>query len=200
MTETQELIRHLGTFSYFGIFGISILANIVIPVPEEVVLLALGYVAGTGRINALIVIPIVISGLLLSDIAMFILSRKGNKWILLFYNRFFARRLESRRAWLQRHIKKVIFFSRFLVQLRFLGPFMAGQEKVSWRDFITYELAALIIYVPFLIWAGGFFQNRIEDVISGIGIVRNIILLCIGLLILVSLSRFIYKYLFSKTE
>ena len=191
MTDTQVLIHQVGALSYFGIFILSLMANVVIPIPEEIVLLAIGFVAGTGRINPYIVIPIVITGLLTSDITIFVLSKRGNKVVNFFYNKFFAKRLADRREWLETHIEKVIFFARFLVQLRFLGPFIAGQSKVSWKKFLTYEMAALIIYVPFLIWAGGYFQDRIEDIGEGVKQARNILFLVIGIIMLIGISKFI---------
>ncbi len=198
MSVTQELISQLGALSYLGIFGVSLLANMVIPVPEEVVLLALGYLAGIGVVNAFILIPIVILGLLISDNVIYYLSKKGNKLINGVYNKFFSRRLESKREWLNLHIEKVIFFSRFLVQLRFLGPFLAGQEKVSWRKFLTYELAALVLYVPFLIWVGFYFRNRVEFIISGVNAIKNAVLIFIGVLLLISLSKVARRFLFDR--
>ncbi len=193
MTGFDTLIIQLGTLSYVGIFGISLLANMVIPVPEEIVVLAIGYVAGTGHINGYILVPIIILGLLLSDTALYFLAKSGNKFINGFYNKLFARRAETKREWIESHMEHVIFFSRFLMQLRFLGPFFAGQTKTPLRKFYTYELAALVLYVPFLIWAGGYFQNRISEIIHGIGLVRNIILLALAIAILISLFKFIYK-------
>ncbi|HSE56464.1 MAG TPA: VTT domain-containing protein [Candidatus Paceibacterota bacterium] len=191
MNETQALIQHLGQFSYLGIFGISILANVVVPVPEEVVLLALGYLARGGRANIFYLIPIVMAGLLVSDIVMYTLSKHNNRLLTRFYNRFFAKRLAGREAWIETHIEKVIFFSRFLIQLRFLGPFIAGQRKVSWKKFLTYELAALVIYVPLVLWAGWYFRSRIDKIVAGIGLVRNGILIAVGITLLISLSKYI---------
>ncbi len=198
MSATHEFINQLGTLSYVGIFGVSIIANVVIPVPEEVILLALGYLAGTGRVNGIILLPIVILGLLVSDVTMYWLSKKGNRLITFFYNKFFAKRLDEKRAWLETHIEKVIFFSRFMVQLRFIGPFLAGQAKVSWRKFLTFELAALVIYVPLYIWAGWYFRERVEFIISGVAEVRNIVLIIAGLVILFSLSKLVYRYAFDR--
>jgi len=200
MTETQELIRHLGMLSYLDIFGVSILANIVIPVPEEAVILAFGYLAGTGRVNGLILIPIVIAGLLTSDIVMYALSKRGNRLILFFYKKFFSKRLERRRAWLESHVEKVIFFSRFMVQLRFLGPFFAGQTRVPLKRFLKYELAALILYVPFFIWVGFYFRNRVEAIVSGINTARNIILIIAGIAIILSLLGALRRFAFKIPE
>lgn len=198
MTEIQVLVEQLGTFSYLGIFGISFLANVVIPVPEEIVLLALGYVAHSGAMSGFVLVPIVMAGLLASDIVMYLLSKKHNRLVTLFYQKVFAPRLRSKRGWLEAHPEKVIFFSRFLVQLRFLGPFMAGQMNVSWRTFIVYELAALVLYVPILIAAGYYFRDRIELIASGVGIVRNGIIILVALAVVLSISKFVYRYLFGE--
>jgi membrane protein DedA with SNARE-associated domain len=89
-------------------------------------------------------------------------------------------------TFIERHIKKIIFFSRFLVQLRFLGPFLGGTKKVPLRTFLTYELAALCIYVPLLLSVGAYFRNRLEAILEGLGTVHNIILIIIGAVILLS--------------
>ncbi len=200
MTETQTLITSLGTLSYIGVFGISMLANVVIPVPEEVVLLALGYVAHIGTINVFYLIPIVILGLFTSDIILYFLSQKNNRFVTYFYAKLFAKRLADKHEWVDHNITKVIFFSRFLIQLRFLGPFMAGQHGVKLRTFITYELAALVIYVPLIVWTGWYFQSRVERIVSGVGLARNIFLIVVGLLILISLLRSAYKALLKTSS
>lgn len=198
MSETSLLIQHLETLSYVGIFIVAIIANVIIPVPEEVILLALGYIAGTGTLNGFIIIPVVILGSVLSDVAMYKLSKSGNRFVMYFYKKFFSRKLEEKRAWLEEHVYKVIFFSRFLVQLRFLGPFFAGQVKVPLREFLRYDIFALIIYVPLYVGVGWYFRNRIEFIVSGVNIVRNVILMVAGAVILISLSKFVRRFLFGK--
>ena len=200
MQTTQTLIAHLSNLSYLSIYGISIIANVFIPVPEEVVLLALGYVARAGHTSIYILIPIVMAGLLTSDIVMFILSQKKNRIVTYFYKKFFAHRLSDKQSWIDDNIESVIFFSRFLIQLRFLGPFLAGQHGVSWKKFLTYELLALIIYVPLVLWCGWYFHGRIEAITAGIGIIRNSILILFGIVVLYSLSRSITHRMFGKKK
>lgn len=191
--EAQVIINQLGTFSYLGIFGVSFLANVIVPVPEEIVLLALGYLTGTGQASIFYIIPIVICGLLASDIIMYLLARGGNTYVTRFYEKFFARRLKSKQVWLEQHIEQVIFYSRFMVQLRFIGPFMAGHLKVPFKKFITYELAALVVYVPLFIWAGKYFHSRIVRIIDGVGIVRNVILISLAIVAVITLLRYSYR-------
>ncbi len=194
MTQSAEIIRQVSALSYLGIFGLSLLANVVIPVPEEISLLAIGYVIGMGKIDPFITTAIVIAGLLVSDLVIFVLARGGNKPLSFIYNKFFARTLSKDPDFVKKHVEKFIFFSRFLVQLRFLGPFLAGKEKTSLRTFLTYEFAALFLYVPILLALGDYFRDRFEAVVSDLGAVRNIILIIIGIFLLLSVMRVIRQF------
>jgi membrane protein DedA with SNARE-associated domain len=194
METGQEIIRHISTLSYVGIFGISFIANVLVPVPEEVIILAMGYVAGTGAINFWITLGVVIVGSLLSDMGMFWLSRHDNKWVKGFYTKIFSRVFPVDHEFLVQHSNKVIFLARFLVQLRFLGPFIAGQVKVPWKKFIAYDLAALLIYMPGLMWAGHYFAKRIDSVFAGVNQVKNIIIVIAGIMILWSFTKMVRDY------
>lgn len=191
--ETSEIIRTVGALSYFGIFGIAFLANIVVPVPEEVVILAIGYVAGTGMINFWIVLPIVIVGMFLSDIIMFTASLRGNKIVRTVYDKFFSKIVPMNQEFIEQHIKKIIFVSRFLVNLRFIGPFLAGQAKATYKQFILLDGGAIVIYATVLLWAGHYFSNRIDSIFDGVGTFKNILLLVIGVVALITIMQAIKK-------
>lgn len=203
MASAQAIISQLGNLSYLGVFGISLIANILIIIPEEVVLLGLGYVARAGKIDIFFIIPVVLVGLLASDCILYFFSRSKNRFIMFFYDKFFSKKLavfspslrKNEPHWYERHIEKIIFYSRFLIQLRFVGPFMAGSLRVSFRKFLTYEVAALVIYVPLLLWIGWYFRSRVEEIITGIGHVKNIIAIGIALLIAFSLIQYLRKRL-----
>ncbi|MES2023324.1 MAG: VTT domain-containing protein [Patescibacteria group bacterium] len=194
MSVTSELIRNIGALSYLEIFGISIISNVIVPVPEEAVLLILGYLAGTQNINGFILAPIVFLGLLLSDIVMYFLSKRGAKVVNFFYQKVFASRLEGKTEWIGGHINKIIFFSRFLVQLRFLGPFFAGHLRIPFKKFLIYDFLALIIYVPMYLFIGWYFHSRVEFIIDGIGTIRNIIIIVVALGMLLATYKFLYKF------
>lgn len=196
MNEAQEFIKNLSSLSYLGVFGIALISDILVIVPEEVVLLSLGYIAGIGILNGFILVPIVIAGLLSMDTIIYLLSWQRNKFIVYFYDKFFSFRLGKNRQWLEKNPKRIIFFARFLIQFRFLGPFMAGHLHISKRTFFTYDLAALVLYVPALILIGSIFHAKIQNIINGISVARNIILIIIGLLIVFSVMRFIYQKVF----
>ncbi len=188
---TEDFIVKLGGLSYVGIFGISLIANILFIVPEEVVLIGLGYAARAGGADIFSVIAIVILGLLTSDAVLYTLSRGNSRIVITLYDRvfskriaFFSKKLSGNETWIEGHLDKVIFYSRFLMQLRFLGPFMAGKHKASVRTFLTYELAALVLYVPLLLWVGWYFRSRIERIIGSIDAAHTVILIMVIAIIL----------------
>ncbi len=205
MTGAQAILTQISGYSYLGVYGISLVANVLFIIPEEVVLLSLGYAAHAGNFNIFLMIPIVIAGLLSSDFLVYTLSRSGSKFLDAFYKRFFSKRFEflSKRFsdndnWVETHIEKIIFYSRFLMQLRFLGPFMAGQLKVSKRKYLVYELAALVVYVPLLLWIGWYFHAKVSLIIGKVRVVRNTILLAIGVALAFALLRFVYNWINKK--
>ena len=107
--------------------------------------------------------------------------------------------MQKNDQWFTDHMNKIIFFSRFLVQLRFIGPFLAGQKKIPFKRFVTYDLAAIIVYVPLYTLLGLFFHSRVQAIIDNVGVVRNIALVAIGLFVVFVLSRkYIRKFLFGE--
>ncbi len=201
MIGTESVIAELSALSYLGIWVVSFLSNIVIPVPEEVVLLAIGYISGTNNLPLWILFPLVSSGLLVNDIIIYKLSYHGSGFVNRIYDRFFKHRVNKRGdSWMQKNVGAVVFISRFLVQFRFIGPFFAGQRKYPMRQFVLYDALAIGLYVPLYILLGRYFHHRIELILHDISILKNIILTIIGAIVAYGIFRFASKLLFKKTN
>jgi membrane protein DedA with SNARE-associated domain len=193
------LINQLGNLSYLGIFITAFLSNVFIPIPEEIILLLFGFVSRVSELSLLLSIILITIGLLISDILMYLLSRKNNKLVTYFYKKFFSKILEVKGdRWIVEHIKKVIFFSRFMIQFRFLGPFLAGQKQVSFKTFLLYDFLALLVYINLYIFLGRFFHQKLNLIIDDINIIKNIVLLIFILIIIFSITKFLKKYLYKK--
>lgn len=192
MEASQEILNQISAFSYAGAFVLSLLANMVVPIPEEIVVVMIGYATGSGILLFWPTLGIVFTGLLISDIILYSFAKRGTRIFVLVYERYFAKLgLKQNEAFLKRNINAVIFFSRFVVQFRFLGPFLAGYFQIPFKKFLKYEIPALVLYVPFVMWLGFYFKNRIDSIISGIGSLKNIILIIIGIVIIISLAQYI---------
>ncbi|OGI64406.1 hypothetical protein A2733_01200 [Candidatus Nomurabacteria bacterium RIFCSPHIGHO2_01_FULL_40_20] len=191
--EAQEIINQIGALSYFGVWLLSFAANVLVPIPEEGVFIILGYLAGGPHLNGLILFPVIFTGVIASDITIYLLARGGNRFITGAYKRIFASQVESRMEWVQKNINKVIFCSRFLIQLRFLGPFLAGYLKIPFKKFLLLDAGALLIYIPLYLALGWYFRSRIDSILNGIGVARNIILMAILLGLVFLFMKYIRK-------
>lgn len=202
MNETQEIVQQIAAYSYLGAFGLSLIANIFVPVPEEVVVLMIGYATGAGLLAFWPTLGIVFLGLLISDIMIYFFAKKGTRVLLIIYEKYFARLgIKDNEAFLKKNINSVIFFSRFIIQFRFLGPFLAGYFQIPFKRFLKFELPALMIYVPLVLWLGYYFQSQIDSIISGLGSVKNIIIIVVGAVLLISLAQYVKaRFMFFLTH
>ncbi len=187
----MEFIHQLGGLSYLGVFGISLIATVILPFPEEITLLSLGYLAGVGVFHLGLLIPICMLGLFLSDYCIYLLAYNGSKIVTGFYNRMFASKFDFLNHLSGNRLDRFIIFSRFLIYFRFLSPFLAGYYRYTFKKFIRNETISLSVYVSLFLFLGFFLRNRLERVLAGVGVVQNII----GSVIIILAAVFVFKAL-----
>lgn len=183
---------------------IGIIANVFPGIPEEVFLITLGYlVSKNDAIYSFLEIYIFSSvGFLLIDTLVYYLSYKGSKITNNVLKKFLKINLEENKIFLEKNMGKIVFFSRFLLQIRALGPILAGVTHYPFKKFITINALALAIYVPSIMWIGYYFSNRIEKVIKGANIASNIafgvFVLIILIFIAIKMRQKFFSYLKAK--
>ena len=198
MVNTQFFLNYVEHFSYFGIFLAVSLAGYLIPLPEEIMLLLAGYIAGFG-FNVYITVLVSILGVLTGDSILFWLSRyEGSKLVDKLKRRVDKHEINKYRNLMREHIGKTIFILRFVVGLRFLSPFLAGSMKIKWKKFQFYNMLAAIVYVPIVVFLGYHFHNKLVALITSFEIVRHIIFLLVLVLIGTLISIFLKKKFYSK--
>ncbi|MFT5280918.1 MAG: membrane protein DedA with SNARE-associated domain [Flavobacteriaceae bacterium] len=197
----ETFIQTIGAFSYVGVFIFSLLANMVMPVPEEVFLLIVGYLGGIGVVKLWISGLIIFCGLTISDIVLYHLSRGAGKIVSFLRKKLVGKDKDASEINIFRpHINKFIFFSRFFVGFRWIGPVLAGSLRIPKKQFLIYNSLALVVYIPFMLWLGYFFRNRIEELITRSDNVKYFVLIAIGIIVLLFFSRRMGKYMFDKAK
>ncbi len=196
----MDFIHQLGGLSYLGVFGISLIATIILPFPEEITLVSLGYLAGIGVFRLPFLIPICILGLMISDFFIYQLAYHGQKVTVGFYNKVFASRFDFLKDLHGDRLDRVIIFSRFLIYFRFLSGFLAGYYRMPLKKFFSLELVSLVIYVPLFLSLGFFLHNQLERVISGVGIAQHILLFLFVILIGIAVFKSLKNYIIKSVE
>lgn len=200
MLESINLTEIAG-LTYGGMFGLALITNMIVPVPEEIILLIVGYFTAKGHFNFLISYAIFVTGMFISDTVLYYMAYKGARITRRLRNKVENHRHLKDQGFVHRNIKLIIVASRFLMYLRWIGPVLSGVAKVRYKTFAVYNALALAVYVPFVLWLGHYFENYIDQIISDVNRIRNVFLLILSIIVLSVLSRIINKkFIRSITE
>ncbi len=194
-------INSVEHFSYLAIFFFALFSGYFIPIPEEIILLITGYMAWSRMIHLTPAIFVVIIAFIIGDNILFRLSLKHNKHVAKLIHEVLSLQIViNRRASLEKHIGATIFASRFIPFLRFVGPVFSGYVKATEKTFMLFNTLAIVIYAPFVIWVGYFFNEYFNQMVIEIAKVKHVLFILILVVIGLLISRAIDSYFNGKDE
>lgn len=165
------LVDTITTYPYVGVAVVFVLCGMGLPLPEELVLIAGGYVCHQFPDRASVPLMMVWCGgaILVGDVIPFVLGRIfGTRLLRLRYLRMLVtrRRLAKFDHWFRRRGDLVIFIARFLAGIRVVAFFTAGTMRMRWRRFLLLDGLGIVIIAPPLIWLGYTGGEFIDSVIE----------------------------------
>ena len=158
------LINYSEHFIYAGLFLILFLCGLGLPVPEELTLLAGGFLVHLGIIRFYPTLGIVFVGVLIGDMVIYSIGRKWGQGIITHRHmrKFFSEsRLERGKRFFGDHGNKTIFIARFLSGFRVAAFLAAGTMGMKPGKFLILDTLAALIMVPLLVLLGYFFGANI---------------------------------------
>lgn len=156
-----------GHAPYWVIVGVLLVTGFGVPIPEDLPILAGGYLAAKGHCNPWVMLPVIFVAILGADGMVFWLGRRYGHHIpkLPLLRRFLTEpRLAKTEGMLHRHGGKFIFMARFMPGLRTAAFFTAGVFKVPAWKFLVYDGAAALISVPAIFLLAFFLADQIDRV------------------------------------
>lgn len=187
---TLELFSETGVLILILPFFVLILCGLGLPLPEDIVLIFLGFLIynGYGNITAGLIIGYM--GIILGDAIIYILGKKSGTKIL--KHKFFAKlftkeRLKKAKRFTMEHGKKTVFLARFLPGLRAAVFFSCGLLKFKFRTFFIMDSIAALLSAPIFVLLGYYFGDKIDYIIHIVKRVDRIVII-----ILLSIITLIY--------
>lgn len=181
-------------FSYVGVAISILLTGLGLPCPEDVLLLAGGYLVYRHEGSLAIMAMVSVASVLAGDLIMFGLGRRFGREILHWgpLRRWLPpERLAKVEKFTLRHGKAAIFFGRFAAGLRPGIFLLAGTMQMSAGRFLAMDSLAAVLSVPALVWAGMHFGQDIDGAVEEIAAIKMKVVL--GLLF-VGLCWIWWKY------
>jgi len=191
--EIGFIINSIKGGSYVGIFLLSIIISYLIPLPESVLLILLGYVAGTTDLNFACILLLSISGGMLGDNIVYRLSFFGNKYVERFNKKMRRHKLIKYEHLVVDNIGKAIYFLRLITGVRFFGPVIAGTLGVRWRKFFFYNCGATLLHSILFIWLGYAYKHKLFLLLAETEVIKNIFLFSSVFLVGILVSVFSKK-------
>jgi membrane protein DedA with SNARE-associated domain len=165
----SQYIEH---FTYLGLFVVLLMCGLGMPIPEDVALLAGGYMVHRGVTRYPITLVVALVGVVAGDNSLFFLGRRfGTGWVRYFGIGRPGRQVQIERiqSFMQRHGHRAIFYARFLAGLRALIYLSAGSFGVRPAVFLLYDLLGAIISVPIVVTLGYLFGKQLEILVRYLG-------------------------------
>jgi len=185
-------IDRFSNLSYKGIFLAILASGHVIPIPELVMLILLGYLAALGKYSIWKAFAAAIFTTAIVDIVIYFVCLGGSELITKFSKKLNASLMSRYLNAEEKHLFGLVFASHFIPGWRFANPFIAGITQMPWKKFTLYTIISSIIYAPLFIAIGFFFHTRIIPLIATIESIRHI-LLWLVLVAVVAVLAIIYN-------
>jgi len=169
----DQLVQWLLDYPYLGAAGVFLLCGLGLPLPEEIVLLAAGYVCAKLPDNLDLGLMMVwcAGAILAGDLLPYVLGRVfGTRLLRVRWMRILVtkRRLAMFDRWFRRRGDLVILIARFVAGLRVVAFFTAGAMKMPWRRFLVLDGLGILLIVPLLTWLGYHSQGFIDEMIENV--------------------------------
>jgi len=176
----KSLIFYLSTMPPLGAYlvlgGILLLCGFGLPIPEDISLIAAGYLSYPDRqifpgvqLSVHWAFAVCLFAVLAGDTIAFFFGRRYGRRVLAsnLARRYFTPRRQLRvRAYFRKFGSKVVLVGRFTPGLRFTIFFTAGTLHVRPSVFFIYDFIAAAFSVPVLVYVAYFFGRQIDNVIK----------------------------------
>jgi membrane protein DedA with SNARE-associated domain len=186
----SNYIQH---FTYAGLLLVLILCGLGLPVPEDVALLAGGFMAHRGITQYPITLAVAFIGVIAGDNTLFYVGRKFGSGLVAHFGigrPKSQRQIDRLKRFMARNGHMAIFYARFLAGVRALVYLTAGSlGVVSPLRFFIYDSLGALISVPIVVSLGYLFGGQIESIVHYLGGFENIIWIVVVLSLLFYASR-----------
>jgi len=196
----EELIKE---WSYWGVAFFLWGTGFGVPLPEDICLLAAGWLCGQDIAELWIMLPLTLFCVLGSDCLIYFLGWKFGRRVTRiwpFRKILNEHKLAKAEALFHTHGGKTLFAARFMPLVRAPSFFTAGTFQYSFLKFLFYDGMAALLSVPALVLAGYFFADQFQRVKQVAREVQILIAIGVALLVVTYIGYHLWRRKREKAE
>ena len=172
-----RVIERLG---YLGIAGLTLLENVVPPIPSEVVVPMAGFVAAKGELDFWLVVVAASVGALAGAVGWYWVARSiGNKrlrawvddhghWVTLTCDS-----IDKAQDWFDTRGQWAVFLGRLVPGVRTFVSVPAGFAEMPFLPFLAYSALGTVLWTVGLAWAGTVLESNYDKVGDYVNAISN---------------------------
>jgi membrane-associated protein len=183
-------------YGYIGIYFWFVGVDQLSPIPEEISLITIGYLASQGYINPLLAGLISIVAFFTIDLIYFYLTKSGSKLLAKITKR--ARNSQSGNRYsegLQKNMFVTLLIISFIPRVRLFAPVYVALANQPLPKFLLYSMSCLSIFTAIYIGLGMLFHRSLSTLIAKTQTTGHIIFIAAMVVLTVGMTIFAVKKL-----
>ena len=183
------LTNYFEDLHYAGVFLAFVVAGVGVPIPEDVILLAAGYMAYAlhpgDPVRQLFTLKVTIAvcmlGIFTGDTLIYWMGRLLGMRIIRFpivRRTITPRRVRKMEAYFEKYGDKTVFFARFFAGIRMAAFFTAGAMRMPYWKFIAVDMLAALTS-PIWVVLAWYFGDQIDRAFVAAKAVKHYIFLAL---------------------
>ncbi|SDW12933.1 membrane protein DedA, SNARE-associated domain [Marininema mesophilum] len=190
------MLELLSQYGYWGIFFFLVLGIVGLPLPDEIMMTFIGYLASAGQLDlALTFISSLLGSICGITISYFLGGRLGYPFLKRYGNKFFInrRRLRMTQFLFRKYGNWVLFFGYFIPGVRHITAYVAGISRMPWTRFAAYAYTGGLFWCTTFIGLGYLVGANWERAITTFEHYGALTIWVLVPLLLITLAWFIYN-------
>jgi membrane protein DedA with SNARE-associated domain len=155
------------------------LESMGVPSPGETSLVLAAVLASEGKLNIWLVIVIAATSAIVGDNVGYLLGRRFGREVFVARGPFHEHRVRAIKVgdrFFTRHGPKAVFFARWIALVRFAAAWLAGINKMRWRQFFFWNALGGISWAITYGLVGYFGGQAAGHVLAQVGVIGAVVL------------------------
>ncbi|WP_407312759.1 DedA family protein [Desulfosporosinus sp. SB140] len=186
---SAHLIAYVTQYGYLGLYAILGISILGIPIPDETLMVFIGYMTFEGKLNPILAVLAAASGSISGITVAYLLGKFFEQKVLTHLKKHAgSARLEKVINWYQRHGGKLLTIGYFIPGVRHLSGYIAGISRLKYRSFAFFAYLGAIIWVTLWVSLGRLLGSRWKVILPIVhryalilGVIAAVLLLAIYL-------------------
>ncbi|WP_411342808.1 DedA family protein [Paenibacillus sp. WLX1005] len=155
----EYAVEYIGRYGYIAISALLALGIVGLPIPDEMLMILVGYLASTKVLHFPLVLIFSFIGSVGGMTISYWVGRKLGLAILLRYGKWIGltpKRYDRVRHWFQRYGRWTVLFSYFIPGVRHAAGYISGISAMPFRQYVLICMAGAVIWTVIFVSIGYF--------------------------------------------